>query len=297
MTTPPFTARIWILAISVLLAASIGACGDDEYSDGDLDSLCGAGDLISIDGDDYCVYEQGIIEEGFRCPEELANRFDFDGFTACGPDAELPNDFEERARDLGGFEQPDPNPNNDPNNAPNNLPGNNDPTDPVDNERLIQSEDCLNVALNPLPPVEIPVLFQGAATFETEVFPPPAGITLTNEDDYQSFVAQLSPYGATTAADLEEALSDVAVDFDSNIVVAMPFFVGSSCNDLPIEEFEIGVLNEGGIYVRGRAHHTDGACESVCSAEAHALIVVSVPIVTTPDEVTFCREIRATCEF
>lgn len=104
MTRHPVT---FLLTALLLLGAA--ACDDGEdYAD----PLCGEGDRFEYSEEEFCLYRQEIIEEGFRCPMGVPNRHDLDGFTACAPDASLPDGFEEGVHELDGY-------------RPSNTPGDN----------------------------------------------------------------------------------------------------------------------------------------------------------------------------
>lgn len=74
-----------------LLAAALilGACALTGCPEGDNGLDCGTGEAASYDGEDYCVYRQELIIEGFSCPMGLA-RHDFEGFALCGGPPMLP---------------------------------------------------------------------------------------------------------------------------------------------------------------------------------------------------------------
>ncbi len=74
--------RMWTLVVLALLTA----CGSDRAVDVDP---CPGGDLVSVDGDDYCVAEAVVIEKGFLCPEEFPNRFDYEDVVVCAGEEDV----------------------------------------------------------------------------------------------------------------------------------------------------------------------------------------------------------------
>ncbi|MEO1267196.1 MAG: hypothetical protein AAFX99_03795 [Myxococcota bacterium] len=99
----PLTTLILMAALTSLAAV---ACSDSDYSGTDQ---CGSGDSFAYDQQDYCLYQQEIIEEGFRCPAGVPFRHDFDTFTACAPNEDLPEGFQESAESLDGYGPSGPN--------------------------------------------------------------------------------------------------------------------------------------------------------------------------------------------
>src|SRR5690554_2389633 len=55
-----------VLATSMLVF--IGGCGDSAEPE---TQNCGSGDEVIVDGEVFCIYAQGITEEGFSCPDHV----------------------------------------------------------------------------------------------------------------------------------------------------------------------------------------------------------------------------------
>jgi len=92
--------RLALISAALLLCI---AC-DNGYTDNE--DSCGQGESVDIEANIYCVYEQGIIEEGFRCPEGLPVQHNFEDFVACSEREGLPDGFEEEVQSRTGYGQP-----------------------------------------------------------------------------------------------------------------------------------------------------------------------------------------------
>ena len=89
----------WLFAA---LALAMAACGPPQTTQG----ACGAGDSVTADGVEVCVYEGELIEEGFTCPQMMPNRFELaDGGAVCAPEETLPPQVEAELEQRG-FEPP-----------------------------------------------------------------------------------------------------------------------------------------------------------------------------------------------
>ena len=283
--------RMHLFLATIATLALAAACGDDpSYKSGG--QVCGAGQEIDLDEEKFCIFEQTIIEEGFRCPDARPNRFDFDGFTACGSSESLPGDFEARARQEAGLENaPDPEPEQRPDPEPGMTPSpETDPAPDVMGEEESFEGECPDGELLPLPPEDAQVVFLGAAVVGDGFSADPA-TTLETDDEWEAFKATLGIYGATTEQDLE--FSGFVPDFEANRVVAVEHSVTNTCGDIPATVL-IGAIGDVG-HVEATFRHPDGLCESVCEAEGHALSIVQIPRIGEAPP-TICRRIIRSCE-
>jgi hypothetical protein len=85
-----------LLGAGVALAGAVSACTSSE-SGSVAQSTCGAGDAVTAEGESWCVYESGLIIEGFICPESLPFPFDGPGGTkVCGGKSGVPQEIVEK---------------------------------------------------------------------------------------------------------------------------------------------------------------------------------------------------------
>ncbi len=298
------TMTIRMLVCAVLVSGMAMACGDDAtYSSNAQD--CGqGGQSAEFDGQDFCLYDQGIIEEGFMCPPDMVQRHDFDGFVACGPDGDLPDNFEQRARDEGDFEfsdapnnnitdpdKPEPDPNNnvtDPDEGSNNDPI---PTDPIVGTQL---GTCTDEELMPFPPVDL-TLFAGAGYLgDADGIPnfnssEPA-LVIEDEQTWQTVQSQFQIYGSTQPEDLD--FSDEQIDFANERVVIFSHSVSSSCYDIEHSTTMGGLGDETHVQVSFTV--PDGTCDATCDAEAHTMVIIRLPGTGTED-LALCKRVEELC--
>lgn len=80
------------------LATTLWGCPTTPDDTGATDA-CGPSERFEIEGQQYCVVRQSIIEMGFNCPAELANQFPLVGGVACGDIGMIADELQ---RDLQG---------------------------------------------------------------------------------------------------------------------------------------------------------------------------------------------------
>lgn len=96
---------LWTLMLAAL--ATSGCLPEREAG-----PSCGDGTAVEANGMNACVYDRrdAIIENGFRCPEEMPHRFEVDDAIICAADPDAPVDaFEDAWRAQRG-DRPEPEP-------------------------------------------------------------------------------------------------------------------------------------------------------------------------------------------
>ncbi len=94
--------------LCLMLAAGLAGCVP-ESSGG---SSCGEGATIDAEGATACVYarQDAIIENGFRCPDEMPHRFEVDDAIICAAEPDAPVEAIEEAWRAGRGDRPEPEP-------------------------------------------------------------------------------------------------------------------------------------------------------------------------------------------
>lgn len=130
------------LAVALCVLCALTACSDDNEKTG-AETPCPDGELITFDGEEYCI----LIEEGFLtgdCPPDFPVGQEVDGVIVCVEEGEeLPEDIEEEL-DRRGFTS------DGVNNEVNNDPNNGDLCEELDNDYAVlvankacaQDSDC-----------------------------------------------------------------------------------------------------------------------------------------------------------
>lgn len=87
-------------------ALAMTGCGDDDKDTPAVE--CGQGDLIAVEGTNYCVYPQAVVvENGFDCPAVVPNLTIRGPIGVCSDRPMLPNEELEQIDEIYGEVRPD----------------------------------------------------------------------------------------------------------------------------------------------------------------------------------------------